>query len=606
MGDRTGIWHYIKSYRFNSIFFKNFLLISFLIFLPLSGISIIAFTYLDNVARNEAGTANQNTISKVKDIIDMIAVENDRLSMRIATDEQVEALFTSIISEYPDYDTIKRISNIDKQIGMSTITSDYINSIYLYSERNDYIISTNLGGSGLKYFYDNSWKAEYDSRKNTLKSWTEFRRVKNKSTSGGYSNFITSFRMIPLYDYRKLGFVAINIDADKLGKLINDYNDKRFGGIYIIDEKDLILYNSDISLIGKSMHALDILRDISFEEDGLPVIKEVDGKKISVAFSNSGYNKWKYLSIVPMQQLEEKTGYLKDFIAIAISVIVLFMIGVAFIISIHVFKPIKNIISIIQNPGVWYGKAEKEGNKQNVNELKYIINNIMGSFSEGKKLEEELEQRLVLLKKAQAIALQSQINPHFLFNTLETVNWMAMKLIKQDNDVSSIITSLSQLLRISFSTQEHLIPILKELEHARCYLEIQQFRYKDKLDVIWEVDEGIVNLQTAKIVLQPLIENAIYHGIKPKEGKGTIWIRGYSESENVILEVSDDGVGMQGEVIKALAASMSADYIKEDFHIGLSNVNQRIKLLFGDNYGLLIKSESGLGTTVRLTLPKAL
>lgn len=210
------------------------------------------------------------------------------------------------------------------------------------------------------------------------------------------------------------------------------------------------------------------------------------------------------------------------------------------------------------------------------------------------------------LQKAELKALQAQINPHFLYNTLDTIVWMAQS--NKMEQVINIVRALSSFFRIALSKGQDWITIEQEIEHVRCYLTIQKMRYRDILDYRIEVDEDILNGTILKLTLQPLVENALYHGIKNKRSGGLITIHARrAENDRVLLEIEDNGVGFTPYRLSRIKAAMDDDST-EDFSFkesgfGLENVNKRIKLYYGKEYGLSVQSRFQEGTRVTVTIP---
>ena len=203
-------------------------------------------------------------------------------------------------------------------------------------------------------------------------------------------------------------------------------------------------------------------------------------------------------------------------------------------------------------------------------------------------------------RKSELDALQSQINPHFLYNTLDIIVWMIEN--EQSQDAVRVVTSLARLFRISLSKGRNIIPIRDELEHVRNYLTIQQMRFKNKFEFSVEADEEVCALSTIKLVVQPLAENALYHGIEFMDEDGHIDIRAWREGEDVYISVGDNGLGMTEETVEALLKGEIVPGTKGS-GIGFSNVNERIELYFGKGYGLRIESEPDEGTTVIIHIP---
>ncbi|MDO4264984.1 MAG: sensor histidine kinase [Eubacteriales bacterium] len=204
----------------------------------------------------------------------------------------------------------------------------------------------------------------------------------------------------------------------------------------------------------------------------------------------------------------------------------------------------------------------------------------------------------IALRKTELRALQAQINPHFLYNTLDSIAWMCED--GRSREAVSMVNALARLFRISISKGHELIPIEKELEHAKSYLQIQKVRYKNQFEYIFEAEEQCLSYYCNKITLQPLIENAIYHGLNRMIDEGLIRIRVACEGEDVILSVSDNGVGMTEEQCRDILEGRS----ESKGGIGLKNVNERVKIYFGEAYGMRIESEPDEGTTVSIRMPK--
>ena len=213
------------------------------------------------------------------------------------------------------------------------------------------------------------------------------------------------------------------------------------------------------------------------------------------------------------------------------------------------------------------------------------------------ELMQQVRNEEIVLRKTELRALQAQINPHFLYNTLDSIAWMCED--GRSKEAVSMVNALARLFRISISKGHELIPVAKEVEHAKSYLQIQKFRYKDQFDYAFEVEEGCSAYYCNKITLQPLIENAIYHGLNRMIDEGFILIRIYEEGEELVFCVEDNGVGMTEE---QCAAILTAD--SGQGGIGMKNVNDRVKIYFGAQYGMKIESEPDVGTKVYIRMPK--
>lgn len=209
----------------------------------------------------------------------------------------------------------------------------------------------------------------------------------------------------------------------------------------------------------------------------------------------------------------------------------------------------------------------------------------------------------ISLRNAELALLQAQINPHFLYNTLDAIVWLAEA--GQNKQVVTMVESLSEFFRTSLSQGKDVVLLSEDITHATSYLKIQKMRYQDILSYDIDVSKEVLRASIPKITIQPIVENALYHGIKNKRGGGTIRIRAFEEKETCVIEISDDGIGMDAKRLEAVQRGMMSSKPGESDIYGLFNVNERIRLKFGERYGLSIQSEYEKGTTVRITLPLA-
>ena len=233
------------------------------------------------------------------------------------------------------------------------------------------------------------------------------------------------------------------------------------------------------------------------------------------------------------------------------------------------------------------------------------VENLSASFDHMvkkiQKLMATVRSEEVNLRKTELKALQAQINPHFLYNTLDSISWMCEQ--GKNAEAVVMVNALARLFRISISRGHELIPIEKEVEHARSYLKIQKFRYKDQFEYEFQVDESCLGYYCNKITLQPIIENAIYHGIDRMVDQGFITIRIFPDGEDIVFQVEDNGIGMTEEQCSQFLKQEGSD--RQGLGgIGIKNVNDRIKIYFGEKYGISIESELDEGTCVTIRMPK--
>lgn len=365
------------------------------------------------------------------------------------------------------------------------------------------------------------------------------------------------------------------------------------GYIYILDEDGGIVYHPQQQLIYSGMKD-ELIAEVMNTE--IPSFRTKDGRLYTV--SRSEETGWIVVGVSYVSELMEGADEARiTYLLVAMLLLTVAML-LALLLSDKITRPIKSLELSM--------KEVEKGNFAHV-ALEVRENNEIGRLSrkfnsmtrEIQKLMEESEREQRAKRRYELKALQSQINPHFLYNTLDSIIWMAEW--GKNQEVVKMTSSLARLLRRSISNEQEVVTIEEEIDYTEAYLTIQKMRYQDKLEYEIMVDPDIRNEETVKLVLQPLVENAIYHGIKYKEGKGLIQIRGFREETGIALQIQDDGRGMDQNTLDHIFEKHVRD--TKSNGVGLQNVHERIRLYYGTAYGLSFESEPGKGTTVTVRLP---
>ena len=286
---------------------------------------------------------------------------------------------------------------------------------------------------------------------------------------------------------------------------------------------------------------------------------------------------------------------------IAFVAVLLLIVFISHYIPLSISRPITELVEVTQQ--VSQGNLQVRSHVNTGVEAKQLSESLNTMIDKINELLEQVKKEQIRIRKAEFELLQAQINPHFLYNTLDTIIWLAES--DEQKQVVHMVESLSDFFRTSLNQGKDIISIKEEIQHVRSYLEIQQMRYQDILEYEIDVPEEFYQNTIPKITVQPLVENALYHGIKNKRGKGKITVRGYREDSFFILEVRDNGIGMQTERLVQVRNALLYKQLAESKVYGLYNVNERIRLNCGEEYGLRISSTYQEGTTVKILLPDA-
>lgn len=391
------------------------------------------------------------------------------------------------------------------------------------------------------------------------------------------------------------GVLVVDMNFNAIDQLCQRVSLGKRGYIYIIDSKGNIVYHPQQQLINVGLKHEDI--DGVLEHVFGRYTDNFNGEKRLITIETVNYCRWR---IVGVAYLDDVSAIKKDVGNYAIWVFAfgsLCVILLSAFISAKISHPIKQLEKSMKmveqgrfdiNIDV-KGEAEVAQLSKTFNIMVSRIKFLMGQIV----LEQESK------RKSEINALQAQINPHFLYNTLDSIVWMAEH--EKNGDVITMVTALAKLFRISISKGKNIITVQEELEHVRNYLIIQTKRYKSKFKFEIEAQEDILNYKTLKLILQPIVENSIYHGIEYMVDEGFIKISVGVIDEKLLFQVSDNGLGMAPETCNSLLVQDTKS--KSGSGVGVKNVHERIQLSYGKEYGLEIESELEIGTSVKIWLP---
>ncbi len=445
-----------------------------------------------------------------------------------------------------------------------------------------------------------SWFIQANEKIDRLHFTTPYVQNLFESSNFRYYWVVTLSRSVELTDVgsTRMGVLMINMNFSSIEQLLTKANEKGAGYVYLTDRNGEIIYHPKQSAIYSGLH-MENNQAVAEYEDGEHV-EEFHGEKRVVLVKSVGYTGWKLVSVIPVKEFYVNMYHIRLFtIMIAFLTIFLILSG-NIIISSRVTDPIRKLEDSINDleSGNWDMDVYIGG----THEIRHLGRTINFMVKQMKQLMEERVREQQEKRRSELDVLQSQINPHFLYNTLDSVVWLVENA--QYQKAIAMITSLAKLFRISLSKGKNIIPIRDEIAHAKSYMDIQQIRYKNKFDIEFDIDPAIEDYSTIKLIIQPLLENAIYYGVQHMEdNEGKIILRGYEKDEDIFLDVIDNGMGMKSEVVELLLTD-DTRVRKKGAGIGLRNIDQRIRLYFKGDYGLSIQSELDEGTTVRICLPK--
>lgn len=394
----------------------------------------------------------------------------------------------------------------------------------------------------------------------------------------------------------KEGVFFIDLNYSAISGLCDQSTVGTKGYAFILDAKGNIVYHPQQQQLYNELQTENISLIMDTDEDTVLTGTGNDGKLYSI--SRSEKTGWTVVDCTNVKELLSKSRQAQSVYVLTAIILVIVALLFSRFMARSITLPIQKLRDSM--------KKVQEGDFS-VSDVVVDSKNEIGSLTKSfdvmtHRIHELMEQNVheqEEKRKSELKALQSQINPHFLYNTLDSIIWMAEG--KKNEEVVLMTASLARLLRQSISNEDEVVPIANEVEYARGYLTIQKMRYKDKLEFQIDVDSSILYIPLIKLVLQPIIENAIYHGLKYKESKGLLIVKGFMKDGNAVLQVIDDGVGMDEETLAHIYDKHKVNYHSNG--VGVYNVQKRLKLYYGDDYGITYESEKGKGTTATITIP---
>lgn len=508
------------------------------------------------------------------------------------------------VSDSIYYNVIKNtdISNDDIKKGMNLIyvnNDNMIDDIALISGKGELIES--MPALRLK---DNSNVLEKDFFKKSMAeseyinfSMPHIRDLFDRNENS-YSWVISLSRAVEVTDEGKAtqALLLINLNYRYFEEIFSNVNLGNGGYVYLTNDRGDIIWHPKQNEIYSGRFNEDNKYAATLK-DGITV-ENLRGKNITLNVRTIGYTGWKLVGVTPSAALGIDGIKFRFFVLFVADLFLFLLAMINAFISDKISNPIKRLDGSVRE--IESGNLDVEIVPSGSYEVEHLGKSIKNMLGRIKVLMSDLVAEHNAKRKSEFDTLQSQINPHFLYNTLDIIVWM----IENENSdkAVNIVTALAKFFRISLSKGKNIITVKDEVEHVRNYLMIQNMRFKNRFEYSIDVDEKVLSYSSLKLMLQPLVENAIYHGMEFMDGDGEIDVKVFKEDDSLYFTITDNGLGMSEDMVETL---LSKDFVpsKKGSGIGVKNVNERIKLYFGSEYGLKVESEPDEGTKITIHLP---
>lgn len=578
---------FFKFKRFRDFSIRTKLIIGFLtILLPLVLIlSIVFYSYSAEIVLKQS-------LEQTREIVEQFSISLDnymglmRNKMEILADSPTiqEELNThqdkEDIKNDSFYSRNKRIRRIMLQIYSSVTMNDV--EIYGINETNHYL---------------SLWSKKYEIPDKDI-LFENANLSKGRSVLVNNINDADTIQMIKmvkdLQTYKPIGYIRFGLKRNYIEKMAKNINFGSDGGVVIFDE--------NLNKISGIAHD-SVLSKLLKEKPSIGNFSYSEGKnEYTAVHIHSDSTGWTTVGVIPLRYINKDLAGIQYLTVIIIVLTIIIGVTVSVIIAQSLILPLENTVNALEK----FSRGDfavrlKENRCDEIGKLNRIFNK---AIKEINKLMQKVTQSEILNKEMEFKTLQSQMNPHFLYNTLDTINWLAFK--EKQTEICNLVAAISSLIRASISNKKSIITIEHELDYVKNYIYIQHIRYKDRFDTIYDIDESLLKQAVPKLIIQPIVENAIIHGIENSKNKNLLYISVKHENECIVIIVKDTGIGMTDEKVSELLKeplNTEGDEQKAHTNLGLYAVHKRIQLMYGDLYGITVHSQAGEGTTVTLHIP---
>lgn len=394
------------------------------------------------------------------------------------------------------------------------------------------------------------------------------------------------------------GVLLVDMDYSNISRMMKQINTQNNGQYYYLcDSSGEIIYHTRQMQINNGIFSENSKKAATYKDGVYDEFFEGEHRKVLV--NTISYTGWKLVGVIPYSVFTHGMFDIRYFIVLLILLLAMMLGVISRVVSVRISSPILKLNESVleyeagEQPEIYIGGSM---------EIRHLGDSIQRSYEQIDTLMHKIVLEQTERRKSELDALQSQINPHFLYNALDSITWMIEG--ERNDEAVFMISQLAKLFRISLSKGRTVIPVRDELQHAESYMNIQKVRYKNSFSFVQDVDPAVYSYSTVKLILQPILENAINYGVggMDEDDGGEIRLTGRAEAGRVILAVADNGIGMDEEEVRFLLADGSRVH-KHGSGVGLVNVNNRIQLLFGKEYGITVESEPDEGTTVSVCIP---
>jgi two-component system, sensor histidine kinase YesM len=573
---------------------------------PLIMVGMISYTVAADAISEEVKKNNNQLVEEVSRNINMYLLDLNQLSNTYVSKvlyksvNSMEALNKQI--DLNDIEVLENLMQMNEYLYTTFNSSDTFLSIRLFTDEGEFLSSAFNMQSYQLYSYNSPEEIKWQQRMYNNRTESLIFDVHPLERNGEFS-FVASRAAINPYTNKRYGYICYDKEFSSFSNIFKQFERREGSEVQVIKEDGTFLYNSNQALIGQKVDP-KLYQLIQGANSGT-LVQKINHKKMIITYNKLTYGNLMVVGSVPVSVLVQHIHPLQNIILIISVISLILVVILSLILSFYIARPIKKLSSLMTQveSGNFNVIIDNINEKDEIGHLSMSFNSMVGTIRQLIKTRYEMELRN---KDAELKALLMQINPHFLYNTLEVVSGIAD--CEGVQKISEITQSLSKMLRYNIDLKNEKVRIADELQNCKNFFLILKSRFEDNLIIETDIDTRISNYVIVKLVLQPIIENSIKHGIEKRIGKGHIKLTAKKLKNSVLIQVMDDGVGFSPEKLQEFeqfTEKVSASFYDSTTtkNLGLKNVYARLKIFFGDKLEFQIDSISGQGTTISISIP---
>lgn len=555
---------------------------------PFVSMGVITYSTNMDIVSRMLSENKLRALAETARTVDQLLGDVEQKARQIGWDSTVQA-FLSRDADLRNYEDYRDATKIQDLLAGQSFSMGYVNTMLVVPGVHA-SFTTTRDGKGILRQEDAmayGWFAGLDKNSGEVRWYITSNMLDNPLFS---IPTVTCASPVKLFSsFQVAGYVLISLDRNAFKSIISTRSTAGEEQTYLIDAGHRLICAHDG---GKSFSADNTLNaDLQTKSRGWYYNGSGAGRSL-VAYVTLPRYGWQLVSVTSVSAVSAELIDLSKMMYAVIAACVLLSLVLAALLYRGIARPLDTFVERMESISLGNFTPE-QANEGTNNEIKLIYNNFNRMSGRIARLISDNNATMLQKRDAELRALQAQINPHFLYNMLDTINWMA--ILKDESDISRAITALSSFYRLTLSDGRDTVTIRQEIEQLKAYVELERLRYKNSFEVAYELDEALLELETVKFILQPFVENALMHGFNYAKPGNRVTVRVRREERAVVMEVEDNGQGIGEEQLRAISSG-SRGY-------GIANVDERLKLRYGAAFGVQIVSGSGGGTVVRILIP---